>query len=311
MGSVPVSARNNLSHTPDLTFGSNNRITTSGYSYDAAGNLTADPHYTYAYDAENHMISATGMSSYTYTYDGEGRRVKKSSGSLRMVYGIGGELLIECDSSTGSLKKEYVYGVNGLLATIDSTNGTLYTTSDHLGSPRMITNSSGAVFSKHDYMPFGEEIMAGTGTYLYNVRTTAMQYLTTAQSDGLRQEFTAKERDTETGLDYFGARYFASTQGRFTSPDDFINDTHVPSRRVGICMVTLGIIRFDLLIQPAKSKRILTALLRLILTRSTRKLGSRRTLSLFIFKNWGKTVQPRRPNGEQSKARYIRTTARR
>jgi len=41
-----------------------------------------------------------------------------------------------------------------------------------------------------------------------------------------------------------------------------------------------------LLIQPAKSKRILTALLRLILTRSTRKLGSRRTLSLFIFKNW-------------------------
>ena len=31
--------------------------------------------------------------------------------------------------------------------------------------------------------------------------------------------FTGKERDTETGLDYFGARYMSSAQGRFTSPD--------------------------------------------------------------------------------------------
>jgi RHS repeat-associated protein len=38
---------------------------------------------------------------------------------------------------------------------------------------------------------------------------------------GLRQKFTSKERDNETGLDYFGARYYASTQGRFTSPDEF------------------------------------------------------------------------------------------
>ena len=32
--------------------------------------------------------------------------------------------------------------------------------------------------------------------------------------------FTGKERDTESGLDYFGARYYASTTGRVTSPDD-------------------------------------------------------------------------------------------
>jgi RHS repeat-associated protein len=32
-------------------------------------------------------------------------------------------------------------------------------------------------------------------------------------------EFTGKERDTESGLDYFGARYMASTMGRFMSPD--------------------------------------------------------------------------------------------
>jgi RHS repeat-associated protein len=33
--------------------------------------------------------------------------------------------------------------------------------------------------------------------------------------------FTGKERDAETGLDYFGARYFSAAQGRFTSPDEF------------------------------------------------------------------------------------------
>src|SRR5216684_8136759 len=38
-------------------------------------------------------------------------------------------------------------------------------------------------------------------------------------TDGLRQEFTQKERDIETGLDYFLARYYSSTQGRFTSAD--------------------------------------------------------------------------------------------
>jgi RHS repeat-associated protein len=35
--------------------------------------------------------------------------------------------------------------------------------------------------------------------------------------------FTGKERDGETGLDYFGARYFSGAQGRFTSPDPLLN----------------------------------------------------------------------------------------
>jgi RHS repeat-associated protein len=40
--------------------------------------------------------------------------------------------------------------------------------------------------------------------------------------DSTRQKFTSKERDLETNLDYFLARYYSSTQGRFTSPDEFI-----------------------------------------------------------------------------------------
>lgn len=40
------------------------------------------------------------------------------------------------------------------------------------------------------------------------------------------RKFTGKERDAETGLDYFGARYMSSAQGRFTSPDPLLNSGH-------------------------------------------------------------------------------------
>jgi RHS repeat-associated protein len=76
----------------------------------------------------------------------------------------------------------------------------------------MVFDKTGALANvkRHDYLPFGEELIAGTGG-----RTTTQGYV----GDSVRQKFTSKERDNETGLDYFVARYYASTQGRFTSPD--------------------------------------------------------------------------------------------
>jgi RHS repeat-associated protein len=87
--------------------------------------------------------------------------------------------------------------------------------SDHLGTPRMIVDQAGTLanLKRHDYLPFGEELVAPAGG-----RSTALGY---SSGDGVRQQFTAKERDIETGLDYFEARYYASIQGRFTSPDEF------------------------------------------------------------------------------------------
>lgn len=83
---------------------------------------------------------------------------------------------------------------------------------DHLGTPRIIIDQTGsrANVKRHDYLPFGEELFAGSGG-----RTAALGYT----GDGVRQQFTSKERDVETGLDYFLARYYGSTQGRFLSPD--------------------------------------------------------------------------------------------
>jgi RHS repeat-associated protein len=208
---------------PSLTFNTaNNRITTAGYSYDLAGNLTSMPRgdqtLNVTYDAENHIKSVGADAA--YVYDGEGQRVRKLLGeNLLMVYGIGGELLAEFDGAAVNkpLKKEYIYGADGLLATIAAGEGTRYITADHLGSPRIITTASGGVVNRHDYEPFGEELFVGMGG-----RTSAQGY--NSETDSLRQKFTGKERDNETGLDYFGARYYASMQGRFTSSDPMLMD---------------------------------------------------------------------------------------
>jgi RHS repeat-associated protein len=83
---------------------------------------------------------------------------------------------------------------------------------DQLGTPRMIFDQSGSLanVSLHDYLPFGEELV-GIG-----VRSTTPGY---NGNDAVRQKFDQKEWDYETGLEYFGARYFANVQGRFISVD--------------------------------------------------------------------------------------------
>jgi RHS repeat-associated protein len=195
-----------------LYFNSANRITNAGYTYDTAGNLTSDGVQSFGYNAENKIKSVNGVSD-VYRYDGDGNRVRKNFATgekLRMVYS-GGQLVAEYDLTNGSLKKEYIYGAKGLIATVEPVVGTRYTTSDHLGSPRVVTNSSAGIVSRHDYMPFGEEIGSGVGG-----RTVGIGFIV---NDGVRQKFTAKERDVETGLDYFLARYYSSSQGRFSSVD--------------------------------------------------------------------------------------------
>jgi len=87
--------------------------------------------------------------------------------------------------------------------------------SDHLGTPRLIIDQTGtaANVKRHDYLPFGEELLTAS-------RTTPLGY---ASGDGVRQQFTGYERDSETGLDYAINRYYASVQGRFILPDPLLS----------------------------------------------------------------------------------------
>ncbi len=135
----------------------------------------------------------------SYTYDGDGRRVKKSTGPLYW-YSAAGDVLAE-SSTGGTLTAEYVFFHGRRIARRDAASGAIrYYFSDHLGSASVITNEAGTIVEESQYFPFGAERAVLNG-------------------DTNPYKFTGKERDSETGLDYFGARYYGSTMGRFTSAD--------------------------------------------------------------------------------------------
>jgi len=181
-----------------------NQITGTGWSYDTVnqrGTVTSDPGLgVYGYDSEDRMVSANGT---VYAYDGDGRRVMKTP-----------------PGGTTSETTWYVYDASGQLSaeyaiTGPSEAGTVFLTADHLGSTRVVTNMVNPTqpVERHDYLPFGEEITVSTG----NPRLNVAGYSALVN---VPMMFTGKERDAETGLDYFGARYFSGAQGRFMSPDE-------------------------------------------------------------------------------------------
>ncbi len=83
-----------------------------------------------------------------------------------------------------------------------------YLTTDHLGSPRVITDQLGAVTNRKDFSAFGEETITAQ-------RTSGLKY----QPDNIRQDYTGYQKDDESGLEFAQARYYNAGHGRFTSVD--------------------------------------------------------------------------------------------
>jgi len=197
-----------------------NQITSAGWAYETTGrgNITQEPGgRTYLYDSENRQVAfctqdpggcvnQSGPGRTLYVYDGDGRRVQKSepAGTTTYVYDAQGNLAAEYSTEPG-------------------TSQTLYLTADQLGTTRVVTTGTpgaSSVVARRDYLPFGEQIVPASGDPRLNVTGYT-------QSEGVTLQFTGMERDGasgESGLDYFGARYFSGAQGRFTSPDDPLID---------------------------------------------------------------------------------------
>ena len=197
-----------------LGFDANNRIVSGfGVSYDAAGNVMNDGSHTYFYDAEDHIIQVGGTlgtcSSATacYTYDSEGRRANKTTGgtSVDYVYDLGDHEISEFNSSAG-LNRGEIYAGSRHLGTYES-GLTYFSYADWLGTERVRAAYSGGTPETCTSLPFGD-------------------WLTCSGTDVSPMHFTGKERDSESNLDNFGARYDSSQMGRFMSPDDPFADQH-------------------------------------------------------------------------------------
>lgn len=76
-----------------------------------------------------------------------------------------------------------------------------YVDTDNVGSPVAMWDTRGTKVWEAEYLPFGEE------------------HTTTKSPQDNKNRFVGKEKDKETGLTYFGARYFDEKSGRFLTPD--------------------------------------------------------------------------------------------
>jgi len=214
--------------SPYLNFtAANNRVAT--WTYDNAGNLLNDGTNNYLYDAEDRLcavqqVAASGhMIGYVYAPDG----TRLGKGNLSSFY---------CDLTKNgmltanglALTNAYVVGPQGEQLEVTDGNfnflhfnvywegkplgtfaGTTYAQSnwqfslhDWLGTTRQVTNAAGTPSAAFFNGPFGDfQTESGSG------------------SDPSGLHFTGQERDAESGLDYFNARYYSSYLGRFMSPD--------------------------------------------------------------------------------------------
>jgi RHS repeat-associated protein len=183
----------------------------STYGYDAAGNVISIPAVAnYSYDAENHLVSAGGVN---YTYDGDGKRLMKSSGEIYW-YGAGTDVMEQTDSA-GNLQYRHFYFNGRRIKRQDGFHGWwldqyIY---DALGNARIVYGYQGG-WDQSVYYPYGGERVISSAA-------------------GSPWKFTGKERDSESGNDYFGARYYASSVARWLSPDWSANVMPVPFAKLG------------------------------------------------------------------------------
>jgi RHS repeat-associated protein len=133
------------------------------------------------------------------------------------VVGPSGEQLTEVDGS-GNWKHTNVYAGGKLIATYDGNVAapTLhFHIDDPLGTRRAQVSATGALEATYQSLPFGDGL-------------NSIPYTNAGDDDPTENHFTGKERDSESGNDYFLARYYNSATGRFLSPDWSVKHEPVP-----------------------------------------------------------------------------------
>ena len=200
------------------------------YAYDPHGNLLRMPHLphmAWSYADELRTVDLGGGGTAHYVYDGAGQRVRKiltrHNGTRRAerLYLGGFEIYRELagDGVTIELRRETLHVMDGdqRLALVETQTiddaaplpspspVTRYQLGNHLGSATLELDAAAHLLSYEEYTPYGStSYQAARGL---------------AETSLKRYRYTAMERDTETGLAYHGARYYAPWLARWTSCD--------------------------------------------------------------------------------------------
>jgi RHS repeat-associated protein len=207
-----ITSKNGVSYT----YGSQPHAVTAvgetSYNYDDNGNMTDRGSQDITWDVENRIIEVDdGENTSTFVYDGNGNRVKKTEGGETILYV---NKYYEKNLTTGEVTTYYYHG--GKLVAMCQDTELKYVHQDHLTSTSVMTDNSGNELGTVKYFPFGA---------------------TRSGSVPTDKKFTGKRLD-ETGLYYYGARYYDANIGRFISADTMITDFTNPQtlNRYSYCL---------------------------------------------------------------------------
>ena len=201
--------------------------------YDADGNLTSDGIWTYQWDAENRLTNMTMESIYgiansnvlqlTFAYDYMNRRISKTVASWNgttyvpqstSYFVYDGWNLIAVFTPVGTIQQSFVWGldlsgsmdqaggIGGLLAMANAGTNYFATYDGNGNITGLINGADKSTGARYEYSPFGEVI-----------RMTGPM----ARANPFR--FSTKFCDDESGLVYYGYRYYDPAQGRWIGRD--------------------------------------------------------------------------------------------
>jgi RHS repeat-associated protein len=203
--------RNQLTAVTDNLAAINN----VSYTFDANGNQTRKTQgsaiTTFSYDVKDQLLSVNQNAANVgvFAYDYQGRRIIKDLGGAIVRYAYDGtSVLVETDN-TGTTLAKFDYGPDRLLSLNHATEGRAYYLFDALGSVTNLMNTSGAIQARYQYDAFGN-------------------YRSQAGSSFNRFAFTGHEKDNETNLYYFKARFYDPETGRFLNQDAYLGDVNTP-----------------------------------------------------------------------------------
>ena len=188
-------------------YDANHRLTKSPgiatYTWDADGNLaTRSDGTTFTHDALSRLTGyAKSGTTASYAHDPFGRRIRKTVNYTTWYLWNGDRLLAEYDGSGNrTVRYAYAEGWTPLQVEIGGPTGTLYDVhTDHLGTPRRMTNASQATAWRAKYEVFGKATTTGSAT--------------------LNLRFPGQHFDAESGLHYNRHRTYDPAAGRYLEQD--------------------------------------------------------------------------------------------
>lgn len=170
----------------------------------------------YTWNANNELIEVKSGNPLTtlaiYNYDPFGRRIMRDAGGGKTWFFYDGWNLIAEHNNSGSLQRAHTWGldvsgsfqgaggVGGLLCSRILGTG-FYPFYDSNGNITEYVNASGTISAHYEYDPFGRFTASGSSHSTFNFR------------------FSSKYYDTQTGLSYYGFRYYDPLGGRWTNRD--------------------------------------------------------------------------------------------